>query len=156
MSIDFNKDTFEDEKDDLANAQLIERFNNVYNDVLQGNGHAMKINSLFDNQAGNLLLDACKHMIYAPILGSIANPVAACTDTFGKYPVVLYLYQGRRFSMCDNVYVILILCNDRLRMFTVETQGSEFMLCEYRDGAHRNYGFVDLQILPQRLLEIVG
>lgn len=74
MSI--KKNTFESGKDDLANVELIKEFNNVYNDVLQGNGHAMKINSFFDNQAGNLLLDACKHMIYAPILGSIANPVA--------------------------------------------------------------------------------
>ena len=49
MSI--KKNTFESGKDDLANVELIKEFNNVYNDVLQGNGHAMKINSLFDNQA---------------------------------------------------------------------------------------------------------
>lgn len=154
MDIDFLKD-YSVSKDDLANAELIKKFHYVYDTVMNGNGHAMNISSLYGNEPGGLLLDTCKHMRHAPVLSSIINPVAACSDTFGEYHVLLYLYRISMFSMCENAYVILILCNDRLRMFTVETHGTSYMLCEYCDGKHCNYGMVSLPTLPQTLLQII-
>ena len=154
MNTNFTKD-YSVSKDDLANAELINKFRYVYDTVMKGNGHAMEIRSLYGNEPGELLLDTCKHMRHAPALSTITNPMAACTDAFGEYQVLLYLYRCQMFSICENAYVILVLYNDRLRLFTVETQGTSFMLCEYWDGKHCNYGIVSLPTLPQRLLDII-
>ena len=128
---------------------------NIYKD-LQDNG-AQLVDSVGDSEAGIFLRDLCLQMEHAPIPRTLMPLCAITPEDLGEEKAVVYSFRYHLSSYCENVFIFIVKTKDDiLRFFTVETSCYKFMLCEYADSRHLNYGTVELKNVPARIKEILN
>ena len=77
-------------------------------------------------------------------------------DLNGEHALV-YSFKYAVGSICQNVHIFLVHTHaGKLRLFAVETDYSAFVLCEYVDNRHVNYGYIELKHIPTRIKELLG
>ena len=84
-------------------------------------------------------------MSHAPMLrSSMLHRVIA--SYLVDVPIIIYELYFDRSMVCQNVLIVLVKTkSDKLRMFVVETSfGGMYMLCEYINGSHMNYGPIEI------------
>lgn len=134
---------------------VLQRFTEIYNKI-RAEGGARLVRSLQEEEAGQFLRTVCLQMPYAPAERWLVGARAVCIEKWDETPVILYIFDNERWEICQNCYVILANTrDDGLRFFCVEADSAGWMLCEYHDGSHINYGVVDLKVLPERVKEIL-
>ena len=81
--------------------------------------------------------------------------MVAVEELDGKAAIV-YAFRFCPGSICQNVYMLLVRTEeDKLRLFAVETDYANFVLCEYIGNGHRNYGPVELTDVPTKIKEVL-
>ena len=123
---------------------------------LQSNG-ARLVNSINDDEMGFFLRHLCRKMIHAPVPYTLIPLCAISPEDLGVGKAIVYSFRYNISSYCENVFIFLVRTDEnKLRFFTVETSCYKFMLCEYADGRHLNYGTVELKNVPTRIKEILN
>lgn len=123
---------------------------------LEANGGAMLTNNINGSDAGLFLLKVCKQMPHAPLPYTLARLCCISIENLDGALAIVYSFEYSPNSVCQNVFIFLVHTKDNwIRLFAVETDFGKFMLCEYADGKHLNYGFVELKNVLRRIKEIL-
>lgn len=148
-------DPKEDEED------LYDRLCEIYNEMSEAYpvGTAKPIErakDFFAEEAGCFLFMI--HMIikHAPMV-AFSRIEAIGADHFGGTRTLIYCFKYPLGVTNQIAYLFLVGTRARkLRLFAVETSLHDtFMLCEYSDGHHINYGQVEVAEIPERLGEVL-
>lgn len=123
---------------------------------LKLDGGARMVNNITKDEAGNLLLEVCASMPYAPAPHMLRGLYIISVEDLDDEPAIVYSFKSSAGSIAQLVYIFLIRTkNSKLRLFTVETS-FPFALCEYLDGNHMNYGQLnDLKDVPKRIKAVL-
>ena len=131
----------------ISEAYVCEHFDKVYN-KLAPEGDLHRIKSLFENEAGFLLLDVCDLIPHAPHIRSIAPIDAVMTSMADDIPILIYTFHYTPRSIGENVMIIIAKTKDsKIRMLALETHRERYYLCEYIGHSHMNYG----EVAPEKL-----
>ena len=115
-----------------------------------------KIQGLFRDEYGFLLLDVCEYLPHAPHLGSLAPIRSACASSIKGCKVIVYEFYFNVRSIGENALLILVKTEEPgIRLFAVETHLGGYYLCEYRDNSHRNYGKIEPSAIAERVAELL-
>lgn len=142
------------EKEMRDHIDVKERFDELYSAL--GYGNVTIVNGMDDEEYGQFLKAVCRQMPYAPPAKWLTGLRRVGADLWDGIPVLLYKFENARWEICQNVLVCLVRTPNELRFFSVEIDANSFMLCEFRNGSHLNYGDMDNTIeLPARVKEIL-
>lgn len=134
-------------------AEICGTFDERYSELIEEGG-SHKIQGLFRDKLGFLLMDVCALLPHAPHPGSIVMIDSAFTSRLDEIPAIVYTFHYNPNSIGENALLFLVRTKERkIRLFAVETHGGQFYLCEYRDFSHLNYGIVDPEKLADKVAE---
>lgn len=104
-----------------------------------------------------LLFDTCSNMTQPPQRHTLYPIFRVDSKYMNNGASIVYSLRYRVNSICENAFVILVRTHSKkLRLFTVETDGPNFFLCEYTGHSHLNYGIVQLHIICASIDKIIG
>ena len=137
---------------------LCEEFEDAYSILELGGGDKpVSFRDMRNDDAGSLLLHVCEQMPHAPLLNTLFGLYEVFNEELNNTPAIVYKFLYHQNSICENVYIYLVLTqDDKIRLFAVETDFSEFVLCEYSGNSHLNYGRVALKDVSSRIKEILN
>ena len=148
---DYDDEDYDEDYDD----ETIDQFNIVY-EQLKING-ARIVDGVETDEAGRFLLEVCGGMEHAPRPYQLARLRTVFAESINNNSAIIYSFRYVAASMCQNALIFLILTEDlEIRFFTVETSVSSFVLCEYSEGNHLNYGPVELNCVPGKIATILN
>lgn len=141
--------------DGMENA-LSNKFDSIYLE-LKIDGGARITNNINADEAGILLLDVCNQMPYAPHPASLNELGLVSIEDLDDNRAIVYYFNYVPQSICQNAIIFLVHSEvDEIRLFTVETDITRFVLCEYSNGHHLNYGRVELKDVPTKIKKILA
>lgn len=123
---------------------------------LKMDGGARMVNDITKDEAGNLLIEACASMTYAPARHMLRGLYVVSVEDLDDQPAIVYSFKSPIGSVAQLVFIFLVRTkNSKIRLFTIETS-FPFALCEYLDGKHLNYGQLnDLKDVPDRIKAVL-
>ena len=137
----------------FTEAEICDAFDECY-DELVSEGVPHKIEGLFCDRLGFLLIDVCEFLPHAPLPWTIKMVDSARSFKLGEAHVISYVFRYRLNSIGDNALLFIARTTERkIRLFTVETHRERFYLCEYCGYSHLNYGTVDPKMALKRVTE---
>ena len=135
---------------------VLKMFDECFTELFEEGGKR-KLNGLFSDNMGNLLISVCKVIPHAPLMRTIAPVDTAFTSKIGGASAIVYSFYHNVNSIGQNALIFLVKTGEaEIRMFALETHMGGFYLCEYYDNRHRNYGKAGLVALEQRIAEIIA
>ena len=109
------------------------------------------------DDAVNVLLDLCHRLEHAPLWRTMIGLYEVYAEEVGGFPAIVYSFHYSKNSICENVLMYIVLDKkSRLRLFALETDYSRFMLCEYYENRHKNYGVVSLDGVNEAIAKIIS
>lgn len=134
---------------------LCERFNAIH--LRLELDEERTVHNIRDDEAGEFLLDVCKQMPYAPMPQTLSGLYLVLVEDLNAADAIVYLFHCDVNSICQNALIFLVrTAEQKIRLFAVETHFSEFVLCEYLDEQHINYGSVDLENITTEIEKILN
>ncbi len=95
-------------------------------------------------------------MPHAPMPYTLLGIYLVATMKIGGDTTLVYTFEYNPYSICYNVFIFMVLTNDgKIRFFAVETDYAPYVLCEYLENRHINYGRIELRDCPRRIEEIL-
>lgn len=123
---------------------------------LNASGGARLTETVWDDEAGRFLLEVCEDMPHAPRPNTVAWLCAVSVEDLNGEHALVYSFKYAVGSICQNVFIFLVHTHaEKLRLFAVETHYAAFVLCEYVDNRHVNYGRIELKFIPTRIKELL-
>lgn len=151
---DFGEYEMNDSDADDAN-ELYEKFERIYA-RLKAEGEK-RVASYQSEEVGRFLFEVCNQMPHAPLPHTLFRLFLVATEDFGGAPAIVYVYDYRFRSMCENAMIILVGTKDRkIRLFALETDISDLVLCEYMGNRHINYGRIGEGDIRTKVLEVLN
>ena len=115
-----------------------------------------KIASLFSDELGFLLLDVCELLPHAPATSTLMHIDTAIASDLDGMPAIIYTLRHNPNSICENALIVLVKTKEnKIRMFTVETHIGTYVLCEYINGMHKNYGPAGEEVITKQIPELI-
>lgn len=144
------------DEEQSAGDKLYNKFDAIYLS-LEEKGGARLVDNIRKDEAGAFLLDVCEQMPHAPLPYTLSTLYAISIENLSGEAAIVYSFKYTPNSICQNVFIFLVHTkDDRIRLFAAETDYSAFVLCEYYEGRHLNYGRVELKNIPTRIKEILN
>ena len=135
---------------------MINAFAKVYIDLKKDGGRQATLKDYKKDEAVGFLLVLCAEIEHAPPLHTLVGLYEVYADKVFGLPTVVYKFLHSENSICENVFIYLVLEeNSRIRFFALETDRSRYMLCEYYENRHKNYGVVTLDGAWEKIEEIL-
>lgn len=132
------------------------KFDRIYKKIKNNGGERMVSGIDFNEEATAFLINTCMTMSHAPRVSTLSTLYKIYADNVGEHPALLYVFRYFPKSMCQNAFIFLVNIGKNIRFFAVETDlFCDYCLCEYADGAHRNYGEVNFVTIQARIKEII-
>ena len=152
---EYSGENYDHDDDQSKEDELCDELDDIYS-RLKADGGARLVNNIRSDEAGAFLLDVCEQMPHAPFPHTFVKLCAISVENLNGERSIVYSFRYAPNSMCQNVFIFLVHTKDeKIRLFTVETSLSKFMLCEYSGASHLNYGPVELKNVPTRIKEIL-
>lgn len=134
-----------------------EYFMAIYKNLEADRGRHATLRQMKTDEAVRFLIELCCVMEHAPLPRALAGLYEMYTNEVNGQCAIVYKFLHSQRSMCENVYIIVLLDkHSEIRFFAVETDYSGYMLCEYVGNRHKNYGFINLGYLWEKLGEITN
>lgn len=115
------------------------------------------IEHITKDELGIFLLEVCDSIPYSPQFQALVSVKTVSTETINGLPTLVYCCNYQNNSFRQNVYILLVHTNDdNIRFFTIETDFSKFVLCEFSGNSHLNYGRVKLKDFSFIIEEILN
>lgn len=122
-------------------------FDDAY-EKLASEGNIHKIENLFFDAMGFLLLDACDLLPHAPHIRYIITIDSVMPSRAGDMPMLVYTFRYDPQSIGENAMIFLVKTKDsRIRLLALETHRGSYYLCEYAGYSHLNYGKIESEDL---------
>lgn len=151
----YPNETSHDDDDISEENNLCDELDAIYS-RLKANGGARLANNIRGDEAGLFLLDVCEQIPHAPLPHTLAWLIAISVENLDGELAIVYSFRYAPNSICQNVFIFLVHTKaEKIRLFAVETDFSNFVLCEYSGNRHLNYGCVELKNVPTRIKEIL-
>ena len=154
----YSDDYYDEDEDETQSAEddLCDELDAIYS-RLKANGGARLTNNIRGDEAGIFLLNVCATIPHAPLPHTLAGLCAISIENLDGEPAIVYSFRYVPNSICQNVFIFLVhTYTEEIRLFAVETDFSAFVLCEYSENSHLNYGRVELKNVPSRIKEILN
>ena len=108
------------------------------------------------DDAVSLLSHTCSRMAYAPRQSALLQIKSLLPKEIGGARAIVFSLSYRRGSIGEIAFLLLVLtAAESLRLFTVETDGEGYALCEYDGLAHLNYGAAEPEHVLTKLRAIL-
>ena len=115
-----------------------------------------RVRSIGEDEAGRFLLGFCRLVPHAPPPNTLSRLWLVSARNLDGAPALLYTFHHDRHSVCQNAEIILVHTgNGKIRLFALETDYSAYVLCEYDENRHINYGRIAMEDFLPRVRELL-
>ena len=115
-----------------------------------------RVRSIGEDEAGRFLLGFCRLIPHAPLPNTLSRLWLVSAGDLDGAPALLYTFHHDRHSVCQNAEIILVHTgNGKIRLFVLETDYSAYVLCEYDENRHINYGRIAMEDFLPRVRELL-
>ena len=142
--------------EDLGEMELLIKLFDTIHELILGDGGKCPIQSFTDDPVGKLLVGVCHTLSHKPPYHTVANPKGAIASRVGSCKAIIYCYNYKIDSVCENAYIHLVRTGEGIRLFTTETDCGKLFLCEYKGDRHLNYGTVTPREIGDKIAGIIA